>query len=326
MSSLSLNATSAGEPARLSGALVFYSEFDDPAEWIAALRSHLPELDIRVYPDVGDPDDIRYALAWRPPPGFFAAFRNIRLVVNLGAGVDSLNGRPDLPDVPISRLSDPGMVALMRSYVVFAVLRYARDMDRLEEARRRGRWHYIHPTPLERTKVGVLGLGALGSAVALGLAGLGLDVRGWDLTPRRLEGVKSHGDPADWHAFLGDLDILVNMMPLTATTRGLIDAGVLAALRPGVKFVNASRGEVVDEPALVEALRSGHVAAATLDVFEKEPLAPDHPFWSMENVLITPHLASITVPDRAARDVAESIRRIEDGRPPLHQINPQAGF
>ena len=308
------------------GSLLFYSQFDDPREWSEALRKHLPSLDIRVYPEVGDPADIRYVLAWKPPIGFFEPFGNLQLVVNLGAGVDSLTGRSDLPDVPIARLSDPGMVAMMKSYVFFAVIRYARDMPDFEAAKRRREWHYIHPRPLEQTKVGILGLGALGASVASGLAELGFDVRGWDHMPKAVPGVRTYSDPRDWKSFLGDLDILVNMMPLTSLTRGRIDADVLASLPRGAKLVNASRGEVVDEPALIAALRSGQIGGATLDVFPVEPLPVDHPYWAMENVYITPHLASITVPSGAARDVAESIRRVHAGREPLHRINPQAGY
>ena len=204
------------------GALVFYSEFDDPAEWSDALKACLPDLDVRIYPEIGDPADICYALAWRPPAGFFAPFENLQLVVNLGAGVDSLTGRDDLPEVPICRLSDAGMVALMRSYVTFAVIRYARDMPDFEAAKRRKEWHYIHPTPLDRVRVGVLGLGALGSAVAQGLAEMGFDVRGWDLSPKDLPGVMTVSDVAQWAGFLGNLDILVNMMPLTPNTRALL--------------------------------------------------------------------------------------------------------
>jgi glyoxylate/hydroxypyruvate reductase A len=316
-----------GERAKSGlGALVFYSQFDDPTEWSEALKAVLPDLDFRVHSDVGDPDEVRYALAWRPPDGFFAPFRNLQLVVNLGAGVDSLTGRPDLPDVPISRLSDRGMVAMMRSYVLFAVIRYARDIPIFEEGKRRKEWRYVHPRPLEKTRVGVLGLGALGSAAAEGLAWLGFDVRGWDLAQKSVPGVKCYSDPADWRRFLSELDILVNMLPLTPGTRGLIGREAFCALPRGAKFVNASRGEVVDEAALVEALQSGQVGGATLDVFVVEPLPREHPLWAMENVLITPHLASITVPQSAARDVAESIRRVRAGEPPLHQIDPKLGY
>ncbi|WP_082143758.1 2-hydroxyacid dehydrogenase [Nitratireductor soli] len=308
------------------GALVFYSQFDEPEPWRVALKEMLPELDFRVHPDVGNPDEVRFALVWRPEPGFFAGFKNLQLVVNLGAGVDSLTNRDDLPDVPISRLSDKGMIALMRSYVLFAVIRYARDMPSFEQAKRRREWHYIHPRPLHQTRVGVVGLGVLGAAVATALAELGFDVRGLDKEEKQVPGVKCMRHAGGWDDFLGDLDILVNMMPLTGQTRKLIGADVFDGLPKGAKFINASRGQVVDEDALIAALRDGHLGGATLDVFENEPLSPDHPFWDMENVYITPHLASITVPEMAARDVAESIRLILSGQDPLHCIDPGKGY
>lgn len=320
-------AGGAGEPARSNhGAVLFYSEFDDPRTWGEALRANIPGLDFRVYPDIGNPEDIRHVLAWKPFPGFFAPFKNLAQVVNLGAGIDSLVGRTDLPDVPISRLSDPGMVALMRSYVLFAVIRYARDIPSFEQAQRRCEWRYIHPRPLHQIKVGVLGLGHLGAAVAAALAEAGFDVRGYDHAPKTIQGVTCHDASGDRAAFLSEVEILVNMMPLTAKTKGLIDRSVFDALPRGAKFVNASRGPVVDEPALVAALQSGQIGGATLDVFWVEPLPADHPFWTMENVLITPHLASITVPEAAALDVAESIRRVSAGGEPLHRVDPQRGY
>ncbi|MEW9805054.1 2-hydroxyacid dehydrogenase [Mesorhizobium marinum] len=315
----------AGGRSGKPGAVLFYSKFDDPVEWGAVLKSELPDLDFRVYPDVGDADEIRTVLAWQPPPGFFEPYRNLTLVVNLGAGIDSLAGRADLPDVPISRLSDSGMIALMRSYVLFSVIRYARNIPDFEAAMRVKEWRYIHPTPLHRIKVGVMGLGHLGAAVASSLAQAGFDVRGWDQAKKAIPGVNCHSG-AELASFLSDVEILVNMLPLTPSTRGMIGREVFEAVPRGAKFVNASRGLIVDEPALVEALRTGQIGAATLDVFWTEPLPAEHPFWAMENVLITPHLASITVPEAAARDVAESIRRVAAGQGPLHLTEPQRGY
>lgn len=307
-------------------ALVFYSAHDDAAAWRRALLAELPELDFRLAPEIGDPDDVRYVLAWKPPTGFFAPFRNLRLVVNLGSGVDSLVGRADLPDVPISRLSDRGMVSLMTSYVLFAVIRYARDIHAFERAQRRGAWHYIHPRALNTFRVGVLGLGELGGAAAKGLAGVGFDVRGWSRTPKAVAGVKCAAGLESLDGFLAECDMVVIMLPITPETRGLLDARRLGLLPKGAKLINVSRGAVVDEPALITALGSGQIAEATLDVFAVEPLPAGHPFWSMENVLITPHLASITVPEDAAVDVAESIRRVRSGAPPLHLIDPRRGY
>ncbi len=305
------------------GAVAFHSGLDDPEAWGRALAAALPGVDFRVSPNLGDPAEIEAALVWRPPAGFFAPMRNLKLVVNLGAGVDSLVGRDDLPPVPIARLNDPGMVQLMTSYVVFAVTRYARDIHLFERAQRRGEWQYIHPRALGGISVGVLGLGELGGPAAAALAGMGYRVTGWSRSPKEIPGVRWE---ASLDAVLAGSEILVVLVPLTPGTRGLIGARELALLPPGAKLVNACRGAVVPEGPLLAALQQGQVGEATLDVFDTEPLPPGHPFWAMPNVLITPHLASITVPEAAAMDVAESIRRVGRGEPPLHQVNPARGY
>lgn len=306
--------------------LLFYSAFDDPMAWRDALQAELPDAAFYVYPDVPDTVAVTTAIVWRPPQGFFAPLTNLRLIVNLGAGVDSLVGRSDLPDVPVVRLSDPGMIALMTSYVLFAVIRYARDIDKFEEAQRNAEWRYIHPRPLSDVKVGVLGLGELGAAAARALADLGFDMRGWSRSPKKLPGIACVYGIETLDAFLSACEIVVIMLPLTPETRGLISEARLRRMPQGAKLINVARGAIVDEDALITCLRDGHLSGATLDVFANEPLPAESPFWRMPNVLITPHLASITVPEAAARDVAESIRRVRRGEAPLHQIDPRRGY
>jgi glyoxylate/hydroxypyruvate reductase len=307
-------------------ALIFYSEFDDFGAWKRALSVELCDLDIRVDPSVGDPGDVRYALVWRPPAGFFARFPNLLLVTNLGAGVDSLLDRDDLPAVPISRLLDPGMVALMTSYVLFATIRYARDIPLFERAQRRRQWHYVHPRALSSVQVGILGLGELGAAAACALAQLGFKVRGWARSDKQLPGVICMPGDAALEPLLALTDILIVMLPLTRNTRGLLGKRELNLLPQGAKLINVSRGGVIDEAALIKGLQTGRIADATLDVFAQEPLPSDHVLWGMANVLITPHLASVAVPQTAAREVAESIRRVRAGLEPLHRIDPQQGY
>jgi len=307
-------------------ALVFYSPVDDPVAWREALAKELPDLDFRADPEVGDPADVYYALVWAPPDGFFGRFPNLQLVTILGAGVDALLRRDDLVPVKFSRLSDPGMVALMTSYVVFAVTRYARDIHIFERAKRRGEWEYVHPRALSEIKVALLGLGELGGPAAQTLAAMGFTVAGWSRSPKTIPGVTSETGRAGLERVLAGNEIIVCLLPLTPESRGLLGTHELALMPKGAKFVNASRGAVVDEGALIAALRSGAIAEATLDVFETEPVPPGHPFWELDNVLITPHLASITVPSLAARDVAESIRRVKLGLPPLHEVDPGRGY
>lgn len=304
-------------------ALVFYSDFDEPDAWEAALKAQMPELDFR---RGGDPEGVVAALVWKPPAGFFAGYRDLKLVINLGAGVDSLVRRDDLPALPISRLNDAGMVQLMSSYVTHAVTHYARDFHLMERNRLKHVWEYIHPRALSSHRVSVMGLGELGGAAAAALAGMGYDVTGWARSAKTIPGVRCLSGADGFSAALREADTVVLMLPLTPETAGVIDAAALAAMKRGVNLVNVGRAGLVDEEALIAALREGQVAEATLDVFREEPLPAGHPFWAMEKVRITPHIASITVPEDAAVDVAESIRRVLRGEPPLHQVEPARGY
>jgi glyoxylate/hydroxypyruvate reductase A len=306
--------------------LVFASAVDPVEPWRAALEAELPDLAVRTPEAIGPEDDVRYALVWKPPAGFFARHPGLRLVTILGAGADALAGRDDLPDVPVTRLSDPEMARMMAQYVLFAVLRYARDIPAFEAAQRQGRWHYVHPREAREIRVGVLGLGELGGTAALELARQGFTVSGWSRTPKDLPGIACHAGQEALIPFLRETEILVVMLPLTPQTRRLLGAAEIAALPAGAKLVNVSRGAVIDEPALVAALASGRLGGATLDVFETEPLPEGHALWGMESVLVTPHLASVAIPASAARQVAENIRRVRRGEPPEQQVDLTRGY
>ena len=310
----------------MSETLIFASAVDPVGPWRTALEAILPDVAVRTPEEIGPGDAVRYALVWKPPAGFFARHPGLRLVTILGAGADALAGRDDLPDVPVTRLSDPEMARMMAHYVLFSVLRYARDIPAFEAAQRAGRWHYVHPREPRRIHVGVLGLGELGGAAALELARQGFAVSGWSRTAKDLPGVTCRSGPEALLPFLASVEILVVMLPLTPQTRRLLGAPEIAALPQGAKLVNVSRGAVIDEAALVAALRSGHLGGATLDVFETEPLPQGHVLWGMEGVLVTPHLASVAIPASAALQVAENIRRVRAGEAPRQRIDLTRGY
>jgi glyoxylate/hydroxypyruvate reductase A len=308
----------------IAESMVFFSAVDDFDAWRAALAAE--NIDLRRESDIEDKASVRHALVWKPPRGFFAKFPNLALVVNLGAGVDALVGRDDLPDVPITRLSDPKMSRMMAGYVLFAVTRHARDIPAFERAQRERRWHYIHPRDPETVHVGILGLGQLGLTAALECARQGYQVQGWSSTLKTVDGIRTLAGSGAVAEILAGSDILVCMLPETPHTRGLLDAERLALLKPGAAFINVSRGSIVDEPALIDALRSGHIAEATLDVFATEPLPASSPLWEMDNVLITPHLASIALPASAAAQIGENVRRLRTGQPVLSRVDPCRGY
>ncbi|MBU2868052.1 2-hydroxyacid dehydrogenase [Pacificibacter marinus] len=311
----------------MTDSLVFYSKPDPFDAWRDALTPHLgDQVRIENADAVSNVDDVRFALVWMPPLGFFDRFPNLELVINLGAGVDRLVAREDLPDVPITRLSDPKMGQMMASFVLFSVLRHARDIPYFEAAQARQEWAYKHPRAASDIKVVVLGLGQLGALAASEIARQGFDTHGWATKPQTLSGVTVHCGDEALDGLLGDADIVVCMLPLTATTRERLNASSFAAMKPGAAFINVSRGEVVAESALIEALRSGHLSGATLDVFQTEPLGPEHPLWSIPNVLITPHLASVALPKSAAPQIAANIKAVQNGDALSNEVSRVRGY
>lgn len=309
------------------GALVFYSDFDDFDTWKHALQAQLPGLQVVHSSAVERPQDVHYAMAWKPPAGFFQRMPNLRLIINLGAGVDALVARDDLPSgIPITRITDPQMARMMAGYVLFAVLRHARDIPYFEQAQRRGEWAYRHPRAPQEITVAVLGLGQLGATAACELQRQGFRTLGWSRSPRQIESVECFAGQQMLDDVLGQADIVVLMLPLTPQTLGLFDRTRLERLKPGAAFVNVARGALVDQAALTALLESGHIGSATLDVFEREPLPADDPLWRMPNVLITPHLASVAIPESSSRQIAANIQRVAAGLEPENRIDASRGY
>jgi glyoxylate/hydroxypyruvate reductase A len=307
-------------------AVLFCSADDDPVAWRRALRAQLPGIDLRVWPDVGDPEDIEAALVWLPPPGLLAGLPRLRAIFSLGAGVDSLLADPTLPDLPLCRMVDPSMAAGMAELVLTTALLYHRRIDLYDAQQHRRLWRMVLPQPPAATRIGIMGLGELGGAAARLLARQGFTVRGWSRSPRQLDGVTAFAGAAGLDAFLGDTDILVCMLPLTADTENILDRRLLARLPRGAKLVNVARGRHLVEADLLAALDDGQIAHATLDVFRTEPLPAEHPFWAHPRIRVLPHTASYSQADVAAETVAENLRRLESGLPLLHLVDRERGY
>jgi glyoxylate/hydroxypyruvate reductase A len=308
-------------------ALMFFSEYDDPREWKEHLVALMPDLDVRIWPDLGRLEDIDCALVWKHKPGDLKRYPNLKMIVNLGAGVDYILTDPDLPrGVPIVRLVDPYLTKQMSDYIVLTVLAYHRRFPEFARAQRERRWQYIHPVDPARTRVGVMGLGVLGGDAARRLRELDFQVAGWSRTPKAIDGVASFHGADGLMPFLDRTDILVCLLPRTRDTDDLLDARTLRALPQGARVVNAGRGHLIVDGDLIAALDDGQIAHATLDVFRTEPLPADHPYWRHERVTITPHCASVTLPRTAAPQIIDNLRRLRDGRKLLNRVDPAAGY
>lgn len=301
---------------------------DSAQRWQGLLGEALGRpIAVRCWPDIEPAGDVEAVLAWKAPAGALTKFPKLKLIVSLGMGVDHLLQDPALPQgIPIVRIMDSGLVGQMAEYALYYALRHHRDMAAYEASQRRGEWKVEPFVDTIERRVGIMGLGAIGTDVATKFAMIGFPTAGWSRTPRRIEGVQCfHGD-AGLADFLARSDILVNVLPLTPSTRGMIDAKLLGALPGGAYLINMGRGPTVVDADLVAAMDSGHIAGAALDVFHQEPLPAGHPYWTHPKVLVTPHIAGETNPRTAAESVAENIRRMDAGEPLIHTIDRAAGY
>ncbi len=307
-------------------AILFVSAIDDPVAWRRELARRLPDLDFRVWPEVGDPADIEVALVWRPPPGLLAGLPNLRLIQALSAGIEALLADPTLPDVPLCRMVDESLTVTMREFVAATVLFFHRGLDRYARRQRQVRWRLEPPRPAAATRVGIMGLGVLGGDVARTLAGLGFRVRGWSRRGKTIPGVETFAGPDALADFAAAVDVLVCLLPLTPATEGILDSRLFAALPRGAVVINVGRGRHLVERDLLDALDRGHLRAAWLDVFAEEPLPDDHPFWRHPRIHVTPHAAAWTHPETAAEVVVENLRRLRAGEPLRHRVDRARGY
>jgi glyoxylate/hydroxypyruvate reductase A len=307
-------------------ALLFISQSEDADEWRAHLVRLLPDDEFRVWPEAGNRAQVEFLLVWRPPKGSMKGFPNLRAVLNLGAGVDAVLKDPDLPDVPLVSLKDEGLARGMSEYVVHAVLHLHRDFHRFRTFQQEATWRSLPQADTTHRRVGILGFGHLGQAVARHLVPFGFAVAGWSRTAKTMAGVEGFTGADALKPFLARTDILAVLAPLTAETRGIVNRTTLAALPKGAYVINAARGGLLVEGDLLAALDSGHLAGAFLDVFEEEPLPPKHPFWRHPKVIVTPHVAALTLPGPGAEEVAANIRRIRSGVAPYGLVDKQRGY
>ena len=308
-------------------ALLFRSSVDSEACWKPQLARLMPELEVRIWPEVGDPAEIDYALVWRPEPGFLASLPNLKLILSLGAGVDHILTDSHLPGgVPIVRLVDPYMTDAMSEYVVLQVLRLHRQDLAYRAQQERRMWLELDQKNAAERAVGILGFGELGQDAARKLQGLGFDVALWGRRQRTAEGLLGYAGSTGLSALLDRSEILVCLLPLTAETEGILNASTFATLPKGAALINAARGGHLVEEDLLAALASGRLSAAVLDVFPDEPLPADHPFWHHPRIVVTPHVAAATHPPTAAPIILDNIRRLEAGLPLLNQVDPARGY
>jgi glyoxylate/hydroxypyruvate reductase A len=292
--------------------------------WLEALARLAPELRVHVWPDTGPVDEVEYVLSWAADPSVIASFPKLKGILSLGAGVDHVLTDATVPrHLPVVRMIDDTLTRRMVQYVVLAVLARHRRLDEMRANQAASLWK--RPS-LPDMQVGIMGLGEIGRACAEQLAALGYAVAGWSRHGKPVPGVEVHAGAEQLPAFLSRSDILVCLLPQTAATANVLDRGTLSMLPRGAYLINVARGDHVVDADLIALVAEEHLSGATLDAFRKEPLPPDHPFWTTPGITVTPHVAGWTEPATAARHVVQAIDAIDAGARPRGLVDRATGY
>jgi glyoxylate/hydroxypyruvate reductase A len=296
--------------------IVFASRHEsDPVEWVRALRQALPEHSVRLWDEGASRGRADVAVVWAPPAELFACEPRLTHLFNLGAGVDALLRMPDLPaGITLVRMEDAGMAVQMAEYALHYLIRESRDLGRYAGLQAQARWQPLDDIDRGAWTVGVMGGGVMGARVAQACAALDYPVAVWSRSGRPLAGAQSFGQDqlAD---FLARTRVLVNVLPLTADTRGILSRAVFEQLRPDAYLINIARGDHLVEADLLACLDSGRLRGAALDVFSREPLPPGHPFWSHPRIQVTPHVAGVSLMALTVRQIVGKVRAVARGEP-----------
>lgn len=308
--------------------ILYYCSDDTDNRILKALQLKLPEHQIDRWPDCDDRTQVIAAIVWQPPAEFFDGLVNLKYVLSIAAGVDHLLNHPGLPaNVDMVRLTDAGMAQPMSEFVLYGALYAQRKMAALTQAQRQQQWrHDIKPHLAQEFRIGILGAGELGQIAAKRLLDNNYAVSCWSRTEKNLPGIQHYVGDAGLNEMLPTVQALVCLLPLTTDTRSIINSALLSNLPKDAFVINPGRGDHLDETALLDALDSGHISGALLDVFCIEPLPESHPFWQHPNIIVTPHVAAVTSIPEAVEQIVGSIAAFENGEKPRGLVNREYGY
>jgi glyoxylate/hydroxypyruvate reductase A len=302
--------------------------WEDMEVWSSGLQEAMPEMDIKVYPDEGDVNDIEYAVVWKHPRGILKKYPNLKAILSLGAGVDHIISDSELPKgLPIVRLVDKKLTHEMCLHSLHWVLHFHSNQYLYRIQQQSREWIQQSSVQSEDRTIGIMGLGNIGKAIGDSLVNLDFKVIGWGARPKNSTGeIEYYYGHEQLSEFLSQTDILINILPLTENTKNILTKNELKLLPKGSFIINIGRGGIINENDLLSFLNSGHINAAALDVFAQEPLPENNSLWGHSSVYITPHIAGQSNPGSAAKTIAENIRLIEKGESPYPIYSLNSGY
>ena len=306
--------------------IVLISDRDTKA-WIQAIKNASPDVDLRVHPDAGDKEEVEFALVWNHPRGVLKEYPNLKVVASMGAGVDHILSDPDLPaHVAVTRIVSNQLAIDMGEFVLATVMGHLRNLAFYRELERNQQWEFKPYLRIAEVKVGIMGMGFLGTTVANQLTSVGFSVQGWSQSPKNIDGVTSYHGPDQLTSFLKQSRILICLLPLTPDTDSILNKDLFEHLPRDAFLINVARGQHLVEEDLLQAIDQGWLSGAALDVFRDEPLPQGHPFWEHPQVQVTPHIASVTKPSAVVSQVLENYRRMRNSEQLEHEVVKEKGY
>lgn len=299
----------------------------DPENWVKELKNQHPGMNVYVYPEDHDNEEVEFAISWNHPRGLFKNYPNLKVIASMGAGVDHILSDSALPEgVKITKVVDNTLTEDMGDFVLSQVMNHIRGLHNCVKSQNKKEWEKFQYKRPQNTKVGIMGLGVLGNAVADKLHKNFFQVYGWSRTEKSSENVNSFHGKDQLEEFLQNSEILVCLLPLTADTENILNADLFDMLPEGAYVINVARGEHLVEHDLMEMIDKGHLSGASLDVFREEPLPDEHPFWEHSKINITPHIASITKPKSVVPQIVENYESMKEEEPLKNEVEIDRGY
>ncbi|MDT0649855.1 2-hydroxyacid dehydrogenase [Autumnicola edwardsiae] len=300
----------------------------DPQPWLEALKNQHPGLNIYVYPEDHDKEEVEFALAWNHPRGLFKNYPNLKVVASMGAGVDHITSDKELPEnIKITRVIDQQLTTDMSDFVLALVMSHLRKLSSYKSQQTEKAWdrHNTYKRP-KNTTVGIMGVGVLGTAVGEKLAKNGFNVLGWAKSDKDKKDINTYCGEDGLEEFLPQVEVLVCLLPLTPATENILNRELFEKLPEGAYVINVARGEHLVEQDLLRMIGNGHLSGAALDVFREEPLPEEHPFWTNTQILITPHIASVTKASSVVPQIIENYERLQEEEPLKNVVERDKGY
>lgn len=307
-------------------AILLYAQNRNTDIWVKSLKNIDSNIDIRVFPEVGNPDEVTFALTWPFEKGYFKQFKNLKVICSIGAGVNHiLEDKTISNDIKIIKLVDKNLTNNMWEYCLGAALHYVMKFDIYSKQQKQKIWKEYFPSNFSTTTIGIMGLGSIGATVAQNFVNLGFNVKGYANSKKDISNIQTY-TKQELEPFLKECDIVLGILPLTPQTKNFYNKDFFSKMDQKSVFINVGRGDQMVQNDLIDALDTDHLRGAFLDVFENEPLPIENQLWKHEKVVITPHIASITNAKSVARQIIDNYHNMNKELPLQNVVDRIKGY